>query len=72
MSRARGMIHPHKSLRVFITTFLCLFSNSMMLYDFSLRFIKQILAKYLGSIFFESQVVKLEHESYNLAIRDKL
>ena len=65
------MFHPNKSLRVFITTFLCLFSNFMILCDFSLRFIKQILPKCLGGIFCESQVANPEHENYNLAISYK-
>ena len=43
----------------------------MILCDFSLRFIKQILVKILGGIFCESQVVNPEHESYNLAISYK-
>ena len=43
----------------------------MIPFDFSLRFIKQILAKYLGSIFCGSQVVNPEHESFNLTVSYK-
>ena len=45
-----------------LTIFLCLFSNSTILCGFSLRFIKQVLAQYLGGIFCESQAVNPDHE----------